>query len=120
MYKPKLAKYRAKAKWLLTRILNYRFEIILRTYNGKADALTRLAKKLANKKQYETQIIIRNRRIISPTFLNDDSNDDQDAATPEEVHHMEEIQQRDDWRQSFLDCFRNNILFDKSPPNMRS
>ena len=75
----------------MNKIPNYRFERIPRACNGKADALARLAKELAGPNQDETQIIIRNQRIISPSSLDDD-----EIPSPEEVLHMEELQQRDD------------------------
>ncbi|KAJ0969282.1 hypothetical protein J5N97_022159 [Dioscorea zingiberensis] len=70
IYKPELLKYHKKVKDLMKKIPQVQLRRVLRSENGEADSLAKVAKELANPDYEEIHITIRNRRPIS-TILDD-------------------------------------------------
>lgn len=83
-------------KRLLKKIPHVKFEKVPRAFNGKADALARLAKELADPNQEEIQILVRSRRLMTPMELAEDEEMLVDNVTEGACA------QEQDWRQPFI------------------
>ncbi|XP_020084900.1 uncharacterized protein LOC109707778 [Ananas comosus] len=102
VHKPELVEYQTRVKYLMEKIPYVKIEKVSRAVNGKADALARLAKELADPTMDEVQITIRNRKILSPADLNPEKDTKEaEVAT---------IDIEDDWREPFIDFLKYNKL----------
>ncbi|XP_020081405.1 uncharacterized protein LOC109705053 [Ananas comosus] len=102
IHKPELVEYQTRVKYLMEKIPYVKIEKVSRAVNGKADALARLAKELADPTMDEVQITIRNRKILSPADLNPEKDTKEaEVAT---------IDIEDDWREPFIDFLKYNKL----------
>lgn len=100
-----LARYQKPVQQLMLQIPNVQFQRIRRSLNSKADALTKLPKELAEPNLGEIQVTVRNKRILAPTFPEEESNQSplvKEAMITETLL----IEKENDWRQSFTDYFR--------------
>lgn len=90
------------------------FHKINKSLNGKADALAKLAKELAEPNLSEIQVTIRNRRILTPVFPEEEFSQSpliKKAMVTEALL----IEEDDDWRSHFINYFRHGkVPEDKS------
>ncbi|XP_020082158.1 uncharacterized protein LOC109705785 [Ananas comosus] len=110
VHKPELTKYQKRAQELMNEIPNVTLERVSRAVNGKADALARLAKELADPDLDKVHVTIKNRKILSPTDLNleEESKEIQKANTLK-------IEVENDWREPFINYFKHNELLEEKP-----
>nr|CAD1839650.1 unnamed protein product [Ananas comosus var. bracteatus] len=103
-----------KVQELMKEMLSVTLERVSRTVNGKADALARLAKELADPDLDEVHVTIKNRKILSPANLNpeEESKEIQKANTLN-------IEVEDDWRESFINYFKYNELPKEKPKQVQ-
>ncbi|KAJ0963333.1 hypothetical protein J5N97_028455 [Dioscorea zingiberensis] len=105
IYKPELLKYHKKVKGLMKKIPQVQLKRVLRSENGEADSLAKVAKELANPDYEEIHITIRNRRPIS-TILDDDEEESAEGKAEVFTFEMPE----EDWRQPFIEYLKYNKL----------
>jgi hypothetical protein len=96
---------------LMKKISYVSIEKVTRAVNGKADALAKLAKELGEPTEPEIYIIVCNRRPLSLCRTEDNMDNDEEIE-PKEVEQQEAmaVEEGDDWRRPFIECFQHGTL----------
>ncbi|XP_020081530.1 uncharacterized protein LOC109705200 [Ananas comosus] len=114
VHKPELTKYQKRAQELMKEIPNVTLERVSRAVNGKADALARLAKELADPNLDEVHVTIKNRMILSPTDL-----DLKEESKEIQKANALKIEVEDYWREPYLNYFKHNELPEEKPKQVQ-
>ncbi|PKU62532.1 hypothetical protein MA16_Dca028525 [Dendrobium catenatum] len=100
--KPELISYHEYALKLLRQIPEVTLTRITRSENGKADALAKLAKELANPHKDPILITIQNRHALTPAIIQDDEG--------KEMQESLVISNENDWRDPFHQIFQRREI----------